>query len=272
MTEHSDYLMENDEEILRLEIKTDIKAVHQQARWAGIKPGMRVLDIGCGPGKTTRALFEIIQPGGEAIGIDVAAERIAHANENYCKPGMRFEQRDAREPIEDLGDFDFIWVRFLLEYHGSKAFQMVQQLREITKPGGIVCLIDLDYNCLSHYGMPERLVKVMRGAMFHFQKYADFDPHVGIKLYSFLYDLNFEAIDVTLSAHHLIFGELGRVYSFNWTKKAEVAAKKSGVDLDEDFPGGYQQFIEEFRRFFTDPRRFTYTPLIACRGVKPYKR
>jgi hypothetical protein len=156
-----------------------------------------------------------------------------------------------------------------LEYHGSKAFQIVQHLSHITKPGGIICLIDLDYNCLSHHGMPERLVKVMRGAMFHFMEHADFDPYVGIKLYSFLYDLNFEQIDVTLSAHHLIFGELGHVDSFNWTKKAEVAAKKSGVNLDEDFPGGYQEFLREFRRFFSDPRRFTYTPLIACRGVKP---
>jgi len=27
--------------------------------------------------------------------------------------------------------------------------------------------------------------------------------------------------------------------------------------------------MEEFKIFFHDPRIFTYTPLIACRGVKP---
>jgi ubiquinone/menaquinone biosynthesis C-methylase UbiE len=271
MSKHTDYLMEHDEEILRLEIKTDIKDVHQQARWAGIKPGMRVLDIGCGPGKTTRALYDIIQPGGEAVGIDIAEERIAYANEHHCAPGIRFEQHDARMPLGKLGEFDFIWVRFLLEYHCSKAFQIVQNFSDVTKPGGIVCLIDLDYNCLNHYGIPERLVKVLKGAMFRLQEYADFDPYVGIKLYSFLYDLDFEQIDVTLSAHHLIFGELDEVDSFNWNKKAEVAAKNSGYDFDEDFPGGYQEFLEEFQRFFSDPRRFTYTPLLACRGIKPIK-
>ncbi len=261
--------MENDEEILRLEIKTDISAVHQQAIWAGLKPGMRVADIGCGPGKTTQALFDLVQPGGEAVGIDIAAQRVEYAKQNYFTRGIRYEQRDARQPIEGLGTFDFVWVRFLLEYHGSKAFQIVENLNRIINPGGILCLIDLDYNCMSHYGIPERLVKVLRGAMYRLQQHADFDPYVGIKLYSFLYDLDFEDIDVSLSAHHLIFGELDKVDFFNWNKKAEVAAKNSGYDFDKEFPGGYEEFLEEFQRFFSDPRRFTYTPLIACRGIKP---
>jgi hypothetical protein len=33
------YLMENDEEISRLEMKTDPEEVRRQALWAGLKPG-----------------------------------------------------------------------------------------------------------------------------------------------------------------------------------------------------------------------------------------
>jgi len=47
------YLMESDEEALRLDIKTVPALVEAQARWAGIEPGMRVADLGCGAGKTT---------------------------------------------------------------------------------------------------------------------------------------------------------------------------------------------------------------------------
>ena len=64
------YLMENDEEAIRLDLKTDISAVEQQALWAGLKPGMRVADIGCGPGKITSALYNMVLPGGSAVGID----------------------------------------------------------------------------------------------------------------------------------------------------------------------------------------------------------
>ena len=42
------YLMESEAEAIRLDVKTDGRAVERQARWAGLKPGMRVADLGCG--------------------------------------------------------------------------------------------------------------------------------------------------------------------------------------------------------------------------------
>ena len=53
------YLMEGDEEAVRLDLKTDPEAVKKQAQWAGLKPGMRVADLGCGAGKTTFYLNEL---------------------------------------------------------------------------------------------------------------------------------------------------------------------------------------------------------------------
>ena len=55
------YLMESDDETLRLQLKTDQKTLEKQAKWAGIQPGMRVADIGCGAGKTSFFL----NPGGK---------------------------------------------------------------------------------------------------------------------------------------------------------------------------------------------------------------
>jgi SAM-dependent methyltransferase len=271
MKKESEYLMESDEEIARLEKKTDINILHQQAQWAGLRPGMRVADIGCGAGITTRALFQIAQPGGQAVGVDMSPQRVAHAQQTYGAPGLSFERRDVIGNLTDLGEFDFIWVRFFLEYHRSRAFDIVRNLARITKPGGILCLIDLDYNCLNHFGMSDRLSSALQGVMHTLEREADFDPRVGIKLYSFLYDLGFEHVDVTLAAHHLIFGDLGEVDNFNWTKKVEVAGRGSGYAFNE-YPGGYEEFAEEFREFFAHPRRFTYTPLIACRGQRPLGR
>ena len=76
-----EYLMENDEEALRLDIKTDTSVVEKQALWAGIETGMRVADIGCGSGKTTSILHKLVQPDGVAIGVDGAEKRIECAKE-----------------------------------------------------------------------------------------------------------------------------------------------------------------------------------------------
>ena len=69
---HRGYLMENSEETLRLDLKTDAKIVEKQALWAGIKPGMRVADLGFGSGKTTLHLHKLVQPNGEVVGVDIA--------------------------------------------------------------------------------------------------------------------------------------------------------------------------------------------------------
>ena len=268
MQTSTDYLMEGADEIERLEKKTNPEVVREQALWAGIKPGMRVADVGCGPGKTTHILYQIVQPGGQVVGIDMSDERLAFARKKYMDSGVTFARRDVTREITDLGRFDFVWVRFLLEYHRSRSFDIVRHLAEITKPGGILCLVDLDYNCLSHFAMPDRLAETLKGCMDKLERDADFDPHMGIKLYSFLYDLGFKKIEVTLQPHHLIYGELNEVDNYNWTRKVEMVFRRSGYDF-KDYPGGYPDFFDEFQRFFTHPRRFTYTPVILCRGCKP---
>jgi ubiquinone/menaquinone biosynthesis C-methylase UbiE len=264
---NSEYLMENDEETLRLDLKTDGKIVESQAIWAGIKPGMRVADLGFGSGKTTLYLHKLVQPNGEVIGVDIAKERIKFAKKHYNKKGIKYICRDICEPLEDLGMFDFIWVRFVLEYHKAKSFEIVRNISNILKPGGILCLIDLDYNCLNHFGLSDKLKKTFFELTKALEENTDFDPYVGIKLYSFLYDLDYQDIDVSMAAHHLIFGELNEIDAFNWTKKLEVAVKKLGYEFKE-YRGGYKEFFEEFKKFFFDPRRFTYTPLISVKGQK----
>ena len=51
-------------------------------------------------------------------------------------------------------------------------------------------------------------------------------------------------------------------------KKAEVLSDKLG-DLFSQYPGGKKKFLEDFRELLLDERRFIYTPLILCKGIKP---
>lgn len=261
------YFMEHEEESIRLDLKTDPRAIRKQARWAGIRQGMRLGDFGCGPGKTTFYLNRMVQPGGSAIGIDISPQRIRYAEEHYEAPGLEFMIGDIRESLARFGTFDFIWVRFVLEHYRSTAFEIARNICSSLKPGGILCLMDLDYNSLSHFGLSPALESAMKGVIKHLEEDADFDPYVGRKLYSFLYDLGFVDIRVNLFPHHLIYGPIKRQDMFNWTKKMEIAAKLSGYGFSE-FKDGFVGFYSEFKTFFPDPRRFTYSPLIICKGRK----
>ncbi len=269
MTNSNSYLMESLEEAVRLELKTDPGILRNQATWCGLRPGLRVLDVGCGPGKTSSILHEMILPGGELVGLDFSEERIAYAREHYGqKAGIAFEVRDFTLPLDGLGYFDLIWVRFILEYHRAESSKIVENLTASLKPGGTLCLLDLDHNCLNHYELPVAMESILFEVMDTLERKYNFDPYAGRKLYAYLYDLGYEDIQVELTAHHLIYGEVRDVDAYNWLKKLEVISTKA-KDVFEKYPGGSDKFFSDFVTFFDHPRRFTYTPLILCKGLKP---
>jgi SAM-dependent methyltransferase len=260
------YLMENEEEIQRLERKTDAGVVAEYALRAGLKPGMRVLDLCCGAGLTTSILGELTGDTGSAVGVDFSAPRLDHARRTYGSARISFEQRDVRLPLEGLGTFDFVWVRFALEYFRAESPDIVRHIQDILNPGGIACLIDLDYNCLSHWQMPPRLETAMTVVMDQLESEGNFDPYVGRKLYSFLYTLGFGSIGAHAGAHHLIYGPVNAVDEYNWTRKIEVITQNPALQIP-----GYEsvdEFLQDFLTFFRDPGRFTYTPVIACWGKR----
>lgn len=101
------YFMESEEESLRLDLKTDPGVVEEQARWAGVVPGMRVADLGCGAGKTTHILHRLAQPGGEVAGIDHSQQRIEYALEHYARAAFPTS-------AETLANRSPIWVGSIL--------------------------------------------------------------------------------------------------------------------------------------------------------------
>lgn len=262
------YLMEDDNEAIRLDIKTDPHAVETHARWAGLSEGMRVADMGCGAGITTSVLARIVTHTGKATGIDFADNRIEYAKTHYSAENIEFVNADVRQDLSALGEFDFIWVRFVLEYYLSSSISIVSNITKALKPGGTICLVDLDHNCLGHYGLSDRLERTVGRIMRLLEQKVDFDPYAGRKLYSYLYDLGFKNIEMKLDAHHLIYGPLAESDAYNWVKKVEVLPRFDD-SLFNEYKDGYKGFRNEFEEFFNDERRFTYTPVILCKGQKP---
>lgn len=265
----NDYLMEHPDEALRLDIKTDPEAVREQALLCGIGPGARVLDVGCGSGRASSVLHEIVGPQGEVIGVDYSEARLDYARQHFSKkPGISFHVADFTRPMAGLGQFDYIWVRFVLEYFLKEAKDIVTNLTNNLKPNGRLCLLDLDHNSLNHYPLPMEMEAILSAAFVRSGKQLNFDPYAGRKLYSYLYDNKYREIRVDMVAHHLIYGELRPQDEYNWTRKFYVSASKY-QDVFDGYPGKIDGFFEDFHRIFKDPRRFTYTPMIICTGMKP---
>lgn len=269
------YLMENKEEGLRLEIKTDPEIVKRQAAWAGIGPGMRVLDVGCGIGVTTAALADLVGEDGHVVGLDASEERLEIARQRYASKQVSFVRHDIRTPFHSKVPFDAIWARFILEYFRKEQAEIIANSASSLRIGGIFCAVDSDNNSITHYGHSDRIQRTMDDIMARLEQNFNFDPYAGRRLFAHMNTLGYSNIKCMVEMHHLIYGQLSDRDAYNWLRKLELTATQSGCKFEayscEEFahyPTRYDAFVAEFTEYFTNPTRFCYTPLVLCRGEK----
>lgn len=67
---------------------------HMMIKNAGIKPTDRILDIGCGDGKITADMANIVKQG-QVIGTDISAQMIHFATRTYAQSNLGFMVMDA---------------------------------------------------------------------------------------------------------------------------------------------------------------------------------
>ncbi|MFL1874303.1 methyltransferase domain-containing protein [Hansschlegelia beijingensis] len=105
---------------------------------AGVAPGMRVLDFGCGNGEVSLLAAELVGPSGAVLGVDRSAEAVAAARDRAAELAVRnvaFIQGD--ETFREPAAFDMAVGRYVLIHQASPA-QLIQALAECVRPGGTV--------------------------------------------------------------------------------------------------------------------------------------
>jgi SAM-dependent methyltransferase len=118
--------------------------------------GMRVLDVGCGPGTITADLAHRVAPG-EVIGIDPDAGVLEKARANAeGAPGVGFVVGDAADLSSTGGPFDVVHAHQVL-LHLTDPVAALREMIRVTRPGGIVATRDCDYAGIVHHPHDPRL-------------------------------------------------------------------------------------------------------------------
>ncbi len=116
-----------------------------------LQSGLRVLDVGCGPGSITVDLAAMVDPG-EVIGIDREPEVLEGARALAAERGLdnvTFAPGSAYELAFPDDSFDVVYAHQVLQHLVDPIAALVE-MRRVLKPGGLVAVRDSDYGTMVH--------------------------------------------------------------------------------------------------------------------------
>tara|TARA_R110002096_G_scaffold173781_9_gene349047 strand:- start:262658 stop:263443 length:786 start_codon:yes stop_codon:yes gene_type:complete len=258
------YIMDTPHEGDRIELKTDQRLTLEQLGWAGLKPGDTVLDLGCAAGTTARMMADLVLPSGRVVGVDASQSRLDQGGLHHKhQRSIEYRLGDAAAiPAQD-NEFDLSWSRFLFEYLEHPA-QVLNEMIRVTRPGGTVCVSDLDGNCIWHHPISMELSDGLHDAL---QTLGDsFDPRAGQKLNSLMVKAGLRDIEVDIRPYHTIIGAINQREEGHWRLKldsiGEALRQRGWSDAKATM------IVNTYLTHLRDPQTMTYSVLFTVRGTK----
>ncbi|TDD92695.1 methyltransferase domain-containing protein [Saccharopolyspora karakumensis] len=165
-----------------------------------LRPGIQVLDVGCGPGTITLDFAERVAPG-QVLGVDNVEEPLVISRAAAAERGVdnvRFEVADVyRLPHAD-DSFDVVHAHQVLQ-HLTDPVAALREMRRVCKPGGVVAARDADYGGMrwspDHPGM-DRWLELYREVAHRNDAYPDGGKH----LKTWALQAGFSDVECTASA------------------------------------------------------------------------
>lgn len=107
-----------------------------------LRPGLDLLDVGCGPGTITADLADRVAPG-RVVGIDRSDDVIAAAQALTTR-NVSFRTGDVYALAFDDASFDVVHAHQVL-HHLTDPVAALVEMRRVLRPGGTVAARDSDY-------------------------------------------------------------------------------------------------------------------------------
>lgn len=112
-------------------------------RFAEVRDGDALLDIGSGTGALAAALAEAA-PSSRIVGIDPAASYVGFAQSRHTGDLVRFEEGDAQQLRFPDGAFDRTLSLLVVNFIPDRA-KAVSEMARVTRPGGTIAAAVWDY-------------------------------------------------------------------------------------------------------------------------------
>jgi SAM-dependent methyltransferase len=204
---------------------------------AGVRAGMRVLDIGCGPGDVTILAASLVGAAGFVVGVDrnEGAIAVARQRAQLVSSAPAFVHADIDSLPDDLGSFDAIVGRRVLMYQTDQ-IRAVRLLMERLAPDGLIVFQEADMSMLPARIVPLPLHEQALGWLRQMLAAEGADTQMGFHLYDVLAQAGLVVEGVRAEAIVQTPGQpntLGDIIKAVWPRLVEhTIATAAEIDAD----------------------------------------
>lgn len=243
--------------------QSEVALALEQKIWqqVGLVPGMKILDLGCGSGVISCTMANYVSPG-EVLGVDMSHSMIEQAQQfkqsNHLS-NISFQVGNAYELDFPDATFDFIYSRLLFQ-HLVEPMKVVTNLARILKPGGTLCVLNVDDGWLTVYPEPASFAAFYNSIVIA-QRARGGDPYVGRKLGRYFYQAGLT--DVKMDVEVLSSDMLGLKTLLNMSFNAPYDFPR--LDLAEIATQGKQ----DLSAFLDLPNAWAALGVFIATGRKP---
>ncbi len=195
--EHTDLVSE----VQRLEAQLDLTWTREARVLTafGLRDGMNVVDLGCGPGHTLARLHALI-PGSRISGVELDPTFAAIAGASRT-PGITVLHRSAVDTGLESESTDFVLARFLYQ-HLDDPEAVTREAFRILKRGGALAVVDIDQAIwgVADPAIPELELLMQRYGAANAK--AGRDRSIGRRLWRILRGAGFERLEQDVVVAH----------------------------------------------------------------------
>jgi ubiquinone/menaquinone biosynthesis C-methylase UbiE len=229
-----------------------------------LEPGMRLLDVGCGPGSITSGLAQRVAPG-ETIGMDPSAEVIATAK-SLAKAtparNLSFEVGSIHEPPFAAGTFDAVFTNQVMQ-HLRRPVDALRQMRSLLAPGGVLGVRVFDWGSAIFYPESEGMRRCL-ALRFELRRRDGAEPNAGRYLRRWFREAGFGETRITTSTESDAVAQATRdraeMFAFADRPSLADSALECGLATRSDF----ESFASAWRAWGRDLDAFFCLSLVEA--------
>jgi ubiquinone/menaquinone biosynthesis C-methylase UbiE len=252
-------------------LRTQASEYEAQARWlldtVSVRPGSKVVDVGCGPIGILALLSEKVGTDGQVIGLEREPRFVALARQENGRLGLAnvtMVQADALDSGLEKGSFDLVHERLVL-VNVPERERLLREMLALTAPGGTMAIEDIDnvsWLCEPSHESWDTLIDAFHKAF----RAGGGDPFIGRRLPALMKELGLVEVGSRVQVELPQPGQYRRTHLISLISSVRQKVLQLGL-MDESQLDAH---INALQQHLADPNTVVIDKLfVQCWGRKP---